>query len=226
LHRLETGLAAVGKYLGLFGTAMKLVQLAPTAAGLALVFFSPRAWLSGTLRVWSFSGVVIGAALGWAALAARTTRHAERERIGLGALAVAVASAAILRFHFALVDLRFLERWPFRGPLHDFYLGSDLGERLYNLGAALGFALALAFATLGLPTYLRGRAERRAAAAPSSDPKHGVRPALTTLTEAIAALEQANAELRTENARLRAQRAESAGFTESARNAGTARRSP
>ena len=211
LRRVETGLAAVGKYLGLFSTAMKLVQLAPAAVGLAIVLFSPSAWLSGTLRVWSFGGVVVGAAVGLGALAAVGARLGERERVGLGALAVAVASAAILRFHLALVDLSFLERWPFLGPLHDFYLGSDLGERLYNLGAALGFALALAFATLGLPTYLRGRAERRAASAPSSDATKGVQPALTALTEAIAALEKANAELRAENARLRAQRAEAPG---------------
>ena len=206
LRRVEAGLAAVGKYLGLFGTAMKLVQLVPAAAGLAIV--------------------LVGAALGLAALAALPPRLAERERVGLGALAVAVASAAILRFHFALVDLSFIGRWPFLGPLHDVYLGSDLGERLYNVGAALWFALALAFATLGLPTYLRGRAERRAAATPSTDPKPGVRPALTALTEAIAALEKANGDLRAENARLRARSAEAvgdAGPTRSARVEGTAR---
>ena len=200
----------MGKYLGLFGTAMKLVQLAPAAAGLAIVFFSPSAWLSGTLRLWSLGGVVVGAALGLATLAALAPRLAERERVGLGALSLAFASAAILRFHFALVDLGFLERWSFLRPLHDLYLGSDLGERLYNFGAALWFALALAFATLGLPTYLRGRAERHAAAAPSSDAAKGVRPALTALTEAIAVLEKANETLRAENARLRARVADHA----------------
>lgn len=209
LRRAESALAAIGKYLGLFGTAMKLVQLLPAAAGLAIVFFSPSAWLSGTLRLWSFGGVVVGAVLGLAALAALAPRLAERERVGLGALVLAVASAAVLRFHLALVDLGFLERWPFLQPLHDLYLGSDLGERLYNVGAALWFALALAFATLGLPTYLRGRAERRAAAeVASSGTTTGVRPALTALTDAIAGLEKANADLQAENARLRAQGAE------------------
>ncbi len=205
LRRVEAGLAAVGKYLGLFGTAMKLLQLVPAAAGLAIVLFSPSAWLSGTLRVWSFGGVVIGAVLGLVALAALAPRLAERERVGLGALTVAVASAAILRFHLALVDLGFLERWSFLRPLHDLYLGSDLGERLYNVGAALWFALALAFATLGLPTYLRGRAERRAGAEVASPgTKDGVRPALTALADAITALEKANADLRAENVQLRA----------------------
>ena len=214
LRRAEAALAAIGKYLGLFGTAMKLVQLAPAAAGLAIVFFSPSAWLSGTLRLWSFGGVVVGALLGFAALAALAPRLAERERVGLGALTVAVASAAVLRFHLALVDLGFLERWPFLSPLHDFYLGSDLGERLYNVGAAFWFALALAFATLGLPTYLRGRAERRAAAErASSGTATGVRPALKALADAIAALEKANADLRAENARLIARHGGSAGAT-------------
>jgi hypothetical protein len=196
---------------------MKLVQLAPAAVALALVFFSPSAWLSGTLRLWSFGGVVVGAMLGLLALAALAPRLAERERVGLGALAVAVACAAILRVHFALVDLNFLERWSAFWPLHDFYLGSDLGERLYNVGAALWFALALAFATFGLPTYVMGRAERRAAdAVGPKGAAAGVRPALTALTAAIDALEKSNAALREENARLRARGADVPGASQAA----------
>ena len=63
-------------------------------------------------------------------------------------------------------------------------------------------------ATLGLPTYLRGRAERRSAAVASPSGAPAVRPALTALTDAIGALEKANADLRAENERLRARSAE------------------
>lgn len=203
-------MTTAGRYLGLFGTAVKLAQLVPVALGLAIVFFSPSAWLSGTLRRWAVGGVIAGAALGMASLAAARARIDDEEGFGGGLLLMALVATAVLRFHLALVDLTFLESWPFLRPLHDFYLGSDLGERLYNVTTAVWFGLAVLLATWGLPLHVRGRAARRSAegeptAAAGAD---GARAALTTLSAAIDALEASNAKLREENERLRSEAAE------------------
>jgi hypothetical protein len=205
LRRLEKAIVTAGKYLGLFGTAMKLAQLVPVALGLAVVFFSPTAWLSGTLRRWALVGVLVGSAAGMAAFASLRGRVEDRERFGAGLLLIAVVAAALLRLHLALVDLTFLERWSFLQPLHDLYLGSDLGETLFNVLTALGFAATLFCATLGLPSYLRGRAERRQtetdAAAPGEIGK--LKTALASLTSGIDALERRQGALEAENRRLR-----------------------
>ncbi len=205
LRRVEKAITTAGKYLGLFGTAMKLAQLVPVALGLAVVFFSPSAWLSGTLRRWAFVGVVVGSAAGMAALAVLRDRVEERERFGAGLLLVAGVAAAMLRLHLALVDLTFLERWPFLQPLHDFYLGSDLGETLFNLLTSVGFGATLFLATQGLPVYLRGRAERRRSEADTAAPTSlaQVRSALATLTTGIDAIERRQDALEAENRRLR-----------------------
>ncbi len=205
LRRVESAIATAGKYLGLFGTAMKLAQLAPVALGLAIVFFSPSAWLSDTLRLWAFAGVVLGSVGGMTALAAVRDRVEDRERFGAGLLLVAAITAAVLRLHLALADLTFLERWSLFQPLHDFYLGSDLGERLFNLLAALGFAATLFLTTLALPTYLRGRAERRQEEADpvAQGTVTQLRSALTTLQTGIDALEGRQSALEAENRRLR-----------------------
>jgi hypothetical protein len=203
LRRVETVIGATGKYLGLIGTALKLAQLAPAAVALAVVFFSPSAWLSDTLRRWSLAGVVAGSAAGMGAWAAVRTRVADPGRLGAGLLLLGLASVVALRFHLALVDLAFVTRWPVLQPLHDFFLGTDLGERLYNLGTAAWFGLALFLATLGLPLYARGRADRRGAAAATAPDTHALHGALATLTDGIVALERANEALRDENERLR-----------------------
>lgn len=204
LRRLEKAIVTAGKYLGLFGTAMKLAQLVPVALGLAVVFFSPTAWLSGTLRRWALAGVLLGSTTGMVALASLRGRVEDRERFGAGLLLIAVLAAALLRLHLALVDLTFLERWSFLQPLHDLYLGSDLGETAFNVLTALGFAATLFCATLGLPSYLRGRAERRQteADAAARGSVGQLRTALTALRTGIDALERRQDALETENRRL------------------------
>ncbi len=205
LRRLEKAIVTAGKYLGLFGTALKLAQLVPVVLGLAVVFFSPTAWLSGTLRRWAIVGVLVGSAAGMATFASLRGRAEDRERFGAGLLLIAVVTAALLRLHLALVDLTFLERWSFLQPLHDLYLGSDLGETLFNVLTALGFAATLFCATLGLPSFLRGRAERRQTEADAKAPGNvgQLKRALTALTTGIEALERRQDALEAENRRLR-----------------------
>jgi hypothetical protein len=216
LRRAEKLLATAGKYLGLFGTAMKLTQLLPAAVGLAIVFFSPSAWLSSTLRHWAMAGVAVGSVLGMVAFAVLGPHGKDQERVGAGALLVAAASAAILRFHLALVDLAFVESWTWLQPLHDAYLGSDLGELAYNALTALWFGAALLFSTFGLPLFLRGRAERRAAEAttPTEPRTASLTSTLAALSDGIAALERDNAELRDANRRLRRSLEEQRGTIE------------
>lgn len=204
LRVIERLVGTALKYLGLFAAAMKLVQLVPAAVGLAIVFFSPSAWLSATLRRWAVGGVLVGSLAGMVALARMGARANDRGSIAAGALLGALACAAALRFHLALVDLAFLDSWPFLQPLHDFYLGSDLGERLYNAVTALWFGLTLFLATLGLPLYLRGRARAERAEAEAAAPTGAAeaREALTKLSTGIDVLERANAALQEENRRL------------------------
>ena len=204
LRRVEQLIGTAGKYLGLVGTAMKLAQLLPAAVGLAIVFFSPSAWLSSTLRHWAIAGVAAGSVAGMAAFAALGPHVEDLQRVGAGALLLAAASAALLRFHLALVDLGFVANWRWLQPLHDAYLGSDLGEITYNALTALGFGAALLFSTVGLPLVLRGRAGGRAAAATSrAEPATAnLTASLATLADGIAALERDNAELREANRRL------------------------
>lgn len=199
----ERWIAAAGKYLGLVGTALKLAQLAPAAVGVAVVVFSPSAWLSDTLRQWAFGGIVAGSATGMVVLARYGGRIARRERRAAALLVAALATGAALRLHLAVVDLAFVGRWPVLLPLHDAFLGTDLGERLFNLGAATGFAFTVFLATLALPPYLRARGRRRArstATMPDAAPLHE---ALATLSEGIAAWQHANEQLREENQLLR-----------------------
>jgi hypothetical protein len=199
----ERWIAAAGKYLGLVGTALKLAQLAPAAVGVAVVVFSPSAWLSDTLRQWAIGGIVAGGVAGMVVVAAYGGRIARRERLAAGLLVAALVAGAALRLHLAVADLAFVGRWPFLLPLHDAFLGTDLGERLFNLGAAAGFGLTVFLATLGLPPYLRARGRSRArstAATPDAAPLHE---ALATLSAGIATWQRADEELREENRRLR-----------------------
>lgn len=59
----------MGKVVALYGTAAKAVQLVPVLVGLGIVFFSPAAWLSPTLRRWAVVGLLVGSLAGMAALA-------------------------------------------------------------------------------------------------------------------------------------------------------------
>jgi hypothetical protein len=201
-RRVERWFGAAGRYLGLIGTALKLAQLAPAAAGVAVVVFSPSAWLSDTLRQWAFGGVVAGSAAGMVTLAAVGRRVVHRQRLGSRLLVAAFVVAAALRLQLAVVDLAFVGRWPLLMPLHDAFLGTDLGERLFNLAAAIGFGLTVFLATVGLPSYLRTRGGRARApdAAPDAAP---LLEALATLNDGIASLRRAHDEVREENQRLR-----------------------
>lgn len=205
LRRVERLIGATGRYLGLIGTALKLAQLAPAAVALAVLFFSPSAWLSDTLRRWALAGVVVGSAVGVAALVALRARATNPGRLGAGLLVLGLACIVALRFHLALVDLALAARWPVLQPLQDAILGTDLGERLYNLGTAVWFGLAVLLATVGFPLYARGRANRRHAhAAPATAPDaRRLDEALATLTDGIGSLAHANDALREENRRLR-----------------------
>jgi hypothetical protein len=199
----ERWIAAAGKYLGLVGTALKLAQLAPAAVGVAVVVFSPSAWLSDTLRQWAVGGIVAGSVAGMVVVAAVGRRIARRDRLAAGLLVAALLTGAVLRLHLAVADLAFIGRWPVLLPLHDAFLGTDLGERLFNFGAATGFGLAVFLATVGLPPYLRARGRLgtpSTATTPDAAPLHE---ALATLSEGIAAWQRANEHLREENRRLR-----------------------
>jgi hypothetical protein len=210
LRVAEDLVGKAGKYLGLYGTVVRMSQLAPMAVGLAIVFFSPTAWLSGTLRQWALGGVIVGSVAGAAALARYRARVEDQHEFAAGLLLLAVVAAAALRFHLAVVDLGFLARWPFLAPLHDFYLGSDVGERLYNVTTAAWFAAALFLAALGLPLYVRGRALRRRAESerPAAADAARAEEALTTLKDVIASLQATNEALQREHRRLAAQLAE------------------
>jgi hypothetical protein len=203
----ESLVGTAGRYLGMYGTVVKLAQLAPVAVGLAIVFFSPSAWLSGTLRQWALAGVIAGGVAGAAALARIGLRSEQQDDFASGLLLLAIVAAAALRFHLALADLGFLARWPLLQPLHDFYLGSDLGERLYNGATAIGFASTLFLATLGLPLFVRGRAARRRAESelPVAAVAARAKEAFTALTGALEALERTNEALRRENQDLTAE---------------------
>jgi hypothetical protein len=220
LRVAEDLVGKVGKYLGLYGTLVRISQLAPMAVGLAIVFFSPTAWLSGTLRQWALAGVIVGGVAGAAALARYRARVEDQHDFAAGLLLLAVVAAAALRFHLALVDLGFLARWPFLAPIHDFYLGSDVGERLYNVTTAAWFAAALYLAALGLPLYVRGRALRRKAESerPTAADVARAEEALATLRDLIAALQATNEALQREHRHLTAELAE--------RDAAVAARSP
>ena len=206
LGSVEAALDAAGKYLGRIGTVGKLAQYAPVVLGLLVVFFSPNAWLSATLRRWALGGVAVGAIAGGAALARVGVRSAHKQGLAFVLLLALLISAALLRLHVAIADVAFVERWPLLRPLQDLYLGSDGGEAAFNALTALGFAAVVATATLGFPVYLAWLRERRQVRAAASE---GSAPALHAALDALAGgvrrLEEQVATLRTENAALRAE---------------------
>jgi len=130
-----------------------------------VVFFSPSAWLSATLRRWALGGTVAGAALGALLLARVGVRTAHKQGLAFVALVALLVAGGLLRLHLAIADVLFVERWRLLAPLHDLYLGSDAGETAFDLVTALGFAVVVAAATLGLPVLLAWLQERRQAAA-------------------------------------------------------------
>lgn len=165
LEIVESALDTVGRYLGRIGTVGKLAQAAPVVLSLLVVFFSPSAWLSATLRRWALGGTVVGAAIGAALLAGVGARTAYKQGLAFVTLVVLLVAGGLLRLHLAIADVLFVERWRVLIPLHDLYLGSDAGETAFDLVTALGFAVVVSSATLGLPVLLAWLRERREAAA-------------------------------------------------------------
>ena|GEM_PF-1835795 len=165
LETVEASLDTVGRYLGRAGTVGKLAQAAPVVVSLLVVFFSPSAWLSATLRRWALGGTVVGAALGALLLARVGVRTAHKQGLAFVALVALLVAGGLLRLHLAIADVLFVERWSLLAPLHDLYLGSDAGETAFDLVTALGFAVVVASATLGLPVLVAWLRERREAAA-------------------------------------------------------------
>lgn len=163
--------------LRVYGTLVTLVQIVPAILALVVVFVSPTAWLSATLRRWVGMGALVGMVLGTAWLARvagpRTLVDAVRGgRVRSGRLAglgwwgigTAVVAAALFRVHLAVVDVAFVQAVPVLTPVLDFYLGGGPAAlRLYNVVAALLAAAAIAGVAAGAPAaVLRWRELRLA----------------------------------------------------------------
>lgn len=199
------------KLLTFYGTAVTVAQLVPAVIALVVVFLSPTAWLSATLRRWVALGAVGGALIGALVLARAagpgTLRglvrggSARRRRLAAVAwwgLGTAVVAAAAFRLHLAVVDVAFVRAVPFLTPVLDFYLGGGRGAAtLYNaLAAGLG-GLTLAGVVAGAPAGILRWHEMRM-----------VRRALLEDGGPVAALDQALAAL--EQAKVAVERSKSA----------------
>lgn len=206
------------KALGVYGTAVTLVQLLPAALALAAVFLSPTAWLSPTLRRWVLAGALTGTVLGMAILA-RRARIAELRQLlasgpaagrllarakGLGRLAwwglgTALVAAVLLRAHLAAIDVAFAQRYSFLLPLFDFYLGGGaFAAALYNVVAGTLSAVVVAGLVSGGPAALLRWRENQAAArslAGEGGPLSGFEEALKSLDAAKLTLTAAKARL-------------------------------
>ncbi len=207
------GYDLIKKSLGLYGTAVALVQLLPAVVALLAVAFTPTALLSPTLRRWLLMGTALGSLVGMAVFASRAglrTIHlalrgsSVEGKTGLGrlaraGLATALAAAALLRLHLAVVDTAFIRQAPFLTPVFDFYLsGGAFSTLLFNAGAALLAGVAMAGAVAGAPAALLGWREAhrsRAAAAAKGGPLAEVENAIKALDQAAAALKRAREEL-------------------------------
>lgn len=166
------------KALGVYGTAVTLVQLLPAAIALAAVFLSPTAWLSATLRRWVLAGALSGTVVGMLLLARsaglddlrrllagkRIARAKELASLAWWGLGLALVAGTALRLHLATVDVRFVDSFVFLVPLFDFYLGGGrFAGVLYNgLAGVLSAALTAGLVAGGPAALLRWR-ERRAA---------------------------------------------------------------
>lgn len=202
LGDVEHALDVAGRYLGRVGTLGKLAQAAPVVLGLLVVFFSPSAWLSGTLRTWAFAGVAVGAVVGALAVALGAVRSAYKQGLVFVMLVTFVVGAAALRLHLAIADVRFVERWMVLQPLHDLYLGSDAGELAFDAVTSLGFAVVVAAATVGLPVFVVWLRQRRDEAAKRRGGGRDLAATLAEVTRGVQRLEERIAELGAENRRL------------------------
>jgi len=189
--------------LGVYGTAVTVVQLVPAVLALLAVFLTPTAWLSATLRRWVGLGALAGALVGMALFARAAGPQDLRGLVrggaprsgllaGLGwwGLGVGVVAAAAFRFHLAVIDVAFVSSAPFLTPLLDYYLGGGpAAATLYNLLAAVLAGTALAGFGAGAPAaLLRWRERRLARRALLEDGG-----ALAALERALSSLEAAKA---------------------------------
>lgn len=203
---LERLVSTVAKYLAYYTTAVKLAQLVPLLVGFAVVLFSPTAWLSATLRTYAFGAMAVGSIVGMGALGLLVTRGRDRREHAVALLALFLASAAVLRLHLATIDIAFVERWTVLRPFQDFYLGSDTGELVFNVVAAVWFAVTVFAATLGLPLYVKWRQASAKEERPKSseaDRVARVREAMDLVTSELVTLHQEVDELEVENRSLR-----------------------
>lgn|SRR5690606_26376091 len=210
----------VRKLLAFYGTAVTVAQLVPAAIALVVVFLSPTAWLSATLRRWVGFGALAGTLLGFLVLARIAGPRTLLARAGGGSargkrlstvawwgIGIAVVAAAAFRLHLAVVDVAFVQGVPLLTPVFDYYLGG--GPRaafIYNALAAALVALAMAGVVAGAPAGLLRVRERRAARRSlleEGGPVAGLDRALEALEQAKAAIE------RSKDALLRAAEARS-----------------
>ena len=201
------------KGLGVYGTAVTLVQLLPAAIALAAALFSPTAWLSPTLRRWVLAGALTGTVVGMVILASRArpaelrellagkqlARAREFARLAWWGLGVALVAAVLLRLHLAVVDVGFVTSFGFLLPLFDFYLGGGpFASLLYNgVAGVLSAAVVAGLVAGGPAALLRWREKRAAVLALSGDGGP-----LSGFDEALAALEEAKLTLSAAKARL------------------------
>lgn len=195
------------KVLTVYGTAVTVAQLVPAAIALVVVFVSPTAWLSATLRRWVGLGALVGTVIGVLVLARVAVPLARRALRDGGAvrarrlaavawwgLMAGVVSAAAFRLHLAVVDVAFVQSVPFLTPVLDFYLGGGPGAATaYNLIAACLAALALAGVVAGAPAALlrwRERRKARQALFEEGGPMAALEKALEALDQARAAVER------------------------------------
>lgn len=203
----------IKKSLGLYGTAVALVQLAPAVVALLVVAFTPSALLSPTLRRWMLLGSLIGSLVGMLWFAGRAGLRSIHVVLrggtilrsdGLGrltrtGLVTAAAAFGLLRLHLALVDTTFIEQFSALTPVFDFYLsGRTFAGILFNAVAAVLTGAVLAGVVAGAPAALLGRREarrRREEDAARKGPLSAVEEALTALEKATKALERARDDL-------------------------------
>ncbi|HLU83581.1 MAG TPA: hypothetical protein VKZ43_09280, partial [Trueperaceae bacterium] len=145
------GYSLVRKSLGLYGTAVALIQLLPAGVALLVVLLSPTALLSPTLRRWLLAGTLVGSLAGMVLFASRAgisnirkalrgeriSRLASLTRLARSGAVLALVCAATLRLHLAVVDVGFIESFEALTPVFDFYLGGRLAAMLFNAIAAV-----------------------------------------------------------------------------------------
>lgn len=218
--RFERWFTRLAKYFGYYSTAVKLAQGVPILVGVAVVLFSPTAWLSATLRTWAYVAMAVGSLAGIVALGMLVARSRDRHAHAYWMMGLLVIAGAVLRLHLATIDIAFVERWALLRPVQDFYLGSDLGEVTFNAVAALLFAAMLFAATVGLPLFVKWRAAGAETGSDAADPGSAarVRDALDLVSAEFVKLHQRVGDLEEENRELRARLSESERETERRRS--------